>query len=146
MDRLAEGFRGDALARAAMPGRSAASRSFLELGANFAGRPHRGVLAEDLERTRVILRGDDEGLLAHDDPFFLYRLDVARRVEAKHYNAHRRHGGLCRSPHWAKSFRPSKPAQSPASKTEPDAARHQGRAVVGGRRSGLTLSPCQGLG
>jgi hypothetical protein len=44
------------------------------------------VLAEDLERTRVILRGDDEGLLAHDDPFFLYRLDIARRVEAKHYN------------------------------------------------------------
>src|SRR5215831_3421316 len=72
MDHLAEGFRGAVLARAAMPGRSAASRSFLEeeLGANgsFAGRPHRGVLAEDFERTRVNLRGHDEGLLAHVGP------------------------------------------------------------------------------
>jgi hypothetical protein len=71
-----------------------------------------------------------------------------RRGEALQWRlaGHRRDADLCRSPHWAKSFRPSKPAQSPASKTEPDAARHQGRAVVGGRRSGLTLSPCQGLG
>ena len=29
------------------------------------GRLHRGVLAEDFERTRVIFRGEDEGLLAH---------------------------------------------------------------------------------
>src|SRR5262245_33852573 len=72
MDHLAEGFGGGALAPAAMPWRCAASRSLLEeeLGANFAdaGRQHRGVLAEDFERTRVILRGDDEGLLAHVGP------------------------------------------------------------------------------
>jgi hypothetical protein len=63
-----------AVAWAAMSGRSAARRSFLEeeLGANgsFAGRPHRGVLAEDFERTRVIFRGHDEGLLAHVGPDF----------------------------------------------------------------------------
>ena len=74
MRSLAEGFGGGALARAAMPGRIAASRSFLEeeLGANgsFAGRSHRGVLAEDFERTRVIIRGHDEGLLAHVGPDF----------------------------------------------------------------------------
>src|SRR5262249_24855728 len=29
---------------------------------------HRGVLAEDFERTRAILRGNDEGLLAHVGP------------------------------------------------------------------------------
>src|SRR6516162_6447709 len=29
------------------------------------GRQHRGVLAEDFERTRVIFRRKDEGLLAH---------------------------------------------------------------------------------
>jgi hypothetical protein len=33
---------------------------------SFARRQHHGVLAEDFERTRVILRGNDEGLLAHD--------------------------------------------------------------------------------
>src|SRR5262245_30320982 len=74
MDHLAEGFRRGALAPAAMPWRSAASRSLLEeeLGANFAaaGRQHRGVLAEGFERTRVVLRGDDEGLLAHVGPDF----------------------------------------------------------------------------
>src|SRR5262249_4044907 len=35
---------------------------------SFARCQHRGVLAEDFERTRVILRGDDEGLLAHVGP------------------------------------------------------------------------------
>jgi len=78
------------------------------------------------------------------------RLPLSRviRVEAKHYNSAWQAIDVTAafSPHWAKSIRPSKPAQSPASKTEPDAARHQGRAVVGGRRSGLTLLPCQGLG
>ena len=29
---------------------------------------HRGVLTEDFERTRAILRGNDEGLLAHVGP------------------------------------------------------------------------------
>src|SRR5215475_12415716 len=74
MNHLAERFRGGALARAAMPRRSAASRSFLEeeLGANgsFAGRQHGGVLADDFERTRVILRGHDGGLRAHVGPDF----------------------------------------------------------------------------
>src|SRR5215510_505990 len=37
---------------------------------SFARCQHRGVLAEDFERTRVILRGDDEGLLAHVGPDF----------------------------------------------------------------------------
>ena len=32
---------------------------------SFARCQHRGVLAEDFERTRVILRGNDEALLAH---------------------------------------------------------------------------------
>src|SRR5215813_11805442 len=74
MDHLAEGFRGGALARVAMPWRSAASRSFLgeELGANssFAGCHYLGVRGEDFERTPVILRGHDEGLLAHVGPDF----------------------------------------------------------------------------
>src|SRR5215510_5592451 len=35
---------------------------------SFARCHHRGVLAEDFERTRAILRGDDEGLLAHAGP------------------------------------------------------------------------------
>src|SRR5262249_56307863 len=35
---------------------------------SFAGCQHRGVLAEDFERTRAILRGNDEGLLAHVGP------------------------------------------------------------------------------
>ena len=35
---------------------------------SFARCQHHGVLAEDFERTRVILRGNDEGLLAHVGP------------------------------------------------------------------------------
>src|SRR5215472_10356501 len=35
---------------------------------SFARCQHRGVLAEDFERTRAILRGNDEGLLAHVGP------------------------------------------------------------------------------
>src|SRR5215813_14162834 len=37
---------------------------------SFARCQRRGVLAEDFERTRVILRGDDEGLLAHVELIF----------------------------------------------------------------------------
>lgn len=35
---------------------------------SFARCQRRGVLAEDFERTRAILRGNDEGLLAHVGP------------------------------------------------------------------------------
>ena len=35
---------------------------------SFARCKHRGVLAEDFERTQAILRGNDEGLLAHVGP------------------------------------------------------------------------------
>src|SRR5215831_8053512 len=86
MNHLAERFRGGALARAAMPRRSAASRSFLEeeLGANgsFAGRQHRGVLADDFERTRVILRGHDGGLRAHVGPDFQFWVHSEREADA----------------------------------------------------------------
>jgi hypothetical protein len=78
-----------------MPGRSAASRSFLqeELGANgsFIGRQHGGVLAEDFERTRVILRGHDEVLLAHVGPDF-FSVGSIGDVDARFVAYHSRTG------------------------------------------------------